>query len=791
MDGDSSGPPDAVPVPSPYRFSATEQQQQQHQQQHQQQQHQHPEAGSEPPSAATAHGRPRKFVIQSTFGVPRERRSRKSRPCDACRRRKTACIITTEPPCAFCRTRGITCQSTAAGEAALARTYAGYDHVAPAGSGAGRDHAETRTSPNTAKSSPCGAGGGLSSSPVPVAATGSTSAAAAAAAVAAAAAANSQYASSSRYGGHETPFAAYSSHGFESGSFDGFVRDADIKIEPDSSVMSMDIVQPALNSPESSVGSTASYTLEDNPGRSTYFLGSTAEQDPFVLDAFSYGILSEMSTVDANVVQIHRGGTDLDDLPQHFLFLSLGHPKHTNMSREEASDAIETKVWPHADVLVRLYFRHVHPILPLLSKVRFLRRYASNRKSIPACLRGAIYALASVYWTEDPSIRTADAFPLHQHEIVDQAHRALRREIENPNLFVVQACLLLIHVQPPSIDAMEAPSTFTLAAQATACAQLIGLHQDPSEWNLEPVEKKLRKKLWWSVFLTDCWAAISLGNPPHISETSFSTVPVDIEDLRCDEDVPDDLRYIVDLQNAYFDVASGARFLEYVKVSRCLRTVLDCGFQVNPRMSDPYDRIAARERLADIHNKLKDWPNMIPSCLVVPKNRDPMVSCYNCPLHLSFYATKVLLYRALMHPATKAAKSQPDSNLRQWFAFALADFAQFTEFFASVNPGDFRGFWGRHARSQLILCGNFLVYLFLMAADRAHIESAHKMLEDFRVKVNRIAMTDHVPTKAMIRATTIRTNSFFAQAVSVMRHGPEASITEPITVCGTDGPVPS
>ncbi|KAG6156894.1 hypothetical protein E4U11_005434 [Claviceps purpurea] len=78
-----------------------------------------------------------------------------------------------------------------------------------------------------------------------------------------------------------------------------------------------------------------------------------------------------------------------------------------------------------------------------------------------------------------------------------------------------------------------------------------------------------------------------------------------------------------------------------------------------------------------------------------------------------------------------------------------------------------------------------------MAADRAHIESAHKMLEDFRVKVNRIAMTDHIPTKAMIRATTIRTNSFFAQAVSVMRHGPEASITEPITVCGTDGPVPS
>lgn len=54
---------------------------------------------SEGVSDPGSQGRPRKFVIQSTFGVPRERRSRKSRPCDACRRRKTACIITTEPPC--------------------------------------------------------------------------------------------------------------------------------------------------------------------------------------------------------------------------------------------------------------------------------------------------------------------------------------------------------------------------------------------------------------------------------------------------------------------------------------------------------------------------------------------------------------------------------------------------------------------------------------------------------------------------------------------------------------------
>jgi hypothetical protein len=48
-----------------------------------------------------------------------------------------------------------------------------------------------------------------------------------------------------------------------------------------------------------------------------------------------------------------------------------------------------------------------------------------------------------------------------------------------------------------------------------------------------------------------------------------------------------------------------------------------------------------------------------------------------------------------MHPATKAAKSDPNSNLRQWFTFAIADFAGFIDFFTSLGLGDLRGFWGR------------------------------------------------------------------------------------------------
>lgn len=51
------------------------------------------------PERATSSTTPRKFSIRSNFGKARQPRSRKNRPCDACRRRKTACVITAEPPC--------------------------------------------------------------------------------------------------------------------------------------------------------------------------------------------------------------------------------------------------------------------------------------------------------------------------------------------------------------------------------------------------------------------------------------------------------------------------------------------------------------------------------------------------------------------------------------------------------------------------------------------------------------------------------------------------------------------
>ncbi|EMT64806.1 Transcriptional activator protein DAL81 [Fusarium odoratissimum] len=627
--------------------------------------HSHAEASDrERATSSSSTATPRKFSIRSNFGKARQPRSRKNRPCDACRRRKTACL--------FCKSRGLVCQSLSDTDPLA--------HRPTSGPGPESSRGQDALSPASASASVSASGTSAISPSAPSEATRHRSESAAVV-----------------HNGlvrHPVPAPG-------EGSLDRSISLDPPRLEPNQEV---------------------AYALEDVPGRTAHAMALGSEQDPYFLDAFRSVLLSEREGIDANFVQVYHGGPDVDDYPMHFLLLLDEFPDHKNEARQVASDAIERIVWPHGPALVRLYFRHVHVGFPVIHKTRFLRQYATAKLDIPSSLRGAVYALAS---------------------------------------------LLLMHMVPPEIDSVETPYVWVMACQATATAQMLGLHQDPDKWNIAPWEKRLRKKLWWAVFYTDCWSAVSHGNPPHISYESFTTPPPDMDDLRSGEDIPDDLRYMIDPEDATFRVSDGARFLEMITVSREMRAILDCSYGVRSTQQ-------TRTQLIPIRDTLKEWPSLIPSCLAVRPY------AHNGPLHISFFATQVLLFRGLMFPATRAAKVTPGSNLQRWLSTALAEFELFTTFMAYITEEELTSFWGRFARTQLILCGNFLIYLFLLASDPRDIEAAYRLLEKFHQSLQRLGATEDVAAKVFLRPVILRIDSFFMQATELIKHGRTVVLEPPV-----------
>jgi NCS1 family nucleobase:cation symporter-1 len=561
---------------------------------------------------------------------------------------------------------------------------------------------------------------------------------------------------------------------------------------------------PSSSGPSSSMGAPPPIrTLEDAPGRTSHSMGPAAEQDALLLDSFR-SVIMNGHEIDAEFVQVFPGTTSRHGIPRppvHFCFIVDEFFPHDDRVKQECSDAIEALAAPHADALVRAYFRHVHPVLPVVSKGRFLRRYVDDRRQMPASLRGAVYALACLFWDREPSLPGSRA-PYEQHELADLALTSLQRELDSPNLDKMQASLLLLHLKPNDVDSVEHPRTWTQTAQAVACAQMIGLHQDPDQWSIPSWEKKLRKKLWWATFAADVWSSLCHGNPPHVYPSSYSTSPLTADDMWFDEEVAPDLHRFVDPDDTA-RLFIGARFVEHIKMAVLARDVLATAFETPQNGHNggsggsfssthrPYrEPDHAQHALRDLRLGLKRWQQMLPQCLGMPlpvhhqlpspAGMPPAPASNNAPLHLSYYASQALVYRALMSPATKAARADPSSNLRRWFRDARGEFAGFATFMTQVGAADLNGFWGRHGRSQLILCGNFLVYLFLLAHEREDVQAAFRLIESFHESLARLEGLADSTARLLIRPVALRMNSFFVQAPDLMRNpAPGAEMSTP------------
>lgn len=314
-------------------------------------------------------------------------------------------------------------------------------------------------------------------------------------------------------------------------------------------------------------------------------MGLASEQDTNLLDSFRSVIMNETQRVAGDIMQVHPGNPVAGKAPVHFYILRDWFMPYDNRIKDDASQLIESKVGPYGPSLIRLYFKHVHPVSCTVSKVRFLRAYKEDKLSIPASLRGAVYAMGAVYWNQDNTLRTIHR-SFEQYELFQAAQASLERELEAPNLWNTQACLLMIHEQAASNTTFETPRVWTLSSRAVACAQMVGLHRDPSDWSIAPWEKSLRKKLWWATYVADMWTSVSHGNPPHIYRRSYTTADLTMEDLRFDEDVPNDLSDMVDDTSMSFDTSTAARFLELVRLTQILHTLLETSLYVLPEIQN-------------------------------------------------------------------------------------------------------------------------------------------------------------------------------------------------------------
>lgn len=67
--------------------------------------------------------------------------------------------------------------------------------------------------------------------------------------------------------------------------------------------------------------------------------------------------------------------------------------------------------------------------------------------------------------------------------------------------------------------------------------------------------------------------------------------------------------------------------------------------------------------------------------------------------------------------------------------------------------------------------GNFLIYLFLCASTAEQVEKSYALLEGHRHALRYLADVADKTTIGLVRPALLRTESFFKEAIEIMRKG--------------------
>ncbi|KAM5364173.1 hypothetical protein ACJA88_013127 [Fusarium oxysporum] len=302
----------------------------------------------------------------------------------------------------------------------------------------------------------------------------------------------------------------------------------------------------------SALGSVAATTqlqfsksLDDINGQTSILLGASSESDPWLLrhcQFDEYGLRSFYGLQFRNI----GGVPNRQKIPVHFIV------------RQDEKDMVDASLRVRLNELIpvswglrliRLFYKHVYPVMPIISSTYFNQELLSDLypapgvfDHVPCHLLGAIYGLAIPFARNDDHLSIVDMYNQLPLEAVWRlVHESLQVEIRHPQLCVLQAGLFYLHgIGQDHRPFSTAPDAFKWSwlGSLVGMAHNLGLHLETRMCAIPTEEKQLRARLWWALYTEDKWISLLMGRPPYISEDEWDVSPLEESDFSVPISVP-------------------------------------------------------------------------------------------------------------------------------------------------------------------------------------------------------------------------------------------------------------
>ncbi|RXG48709.1 hypothetical protein VDGE_09033 [Verticillium dahliae] len=295
------------------------------------------------------------------------------------------------------------------------------------------------------------------------------------------------------------------------------------------------------------------------------------------------------------------------------------------------------------DELIDSYFKWVHPIVPVINRTRFMRQYR-DPKNPPSLLLLQAVLLAGSRVCTNPQLMDANGSTTPAALTFYKRAKALYdANYEDDRVTIVQSLLLMGWYWEGPEDVTK--NVFYWSRVATIVAQGSGMHRSVEQSQLSRSDKRLWKRIWWTLFTRDRSVAVALGRPVHIN-LDDSDVEMLTEDDFIEDEADRSSEYPPDPIHVQF-------FMQYVKLCEIMGLVLSQQYSV---ASKGRQRNAIDLTHSDM--ALADWLQNCPKLVYWEVARHHFWSAL---LHSNYYTTLCLLHRAHMPPNGVATRFPDDS----------------------------------------------------------------------------------------------------------------------------------
>lgn len=327
--------------------------------------------------------------------------------------------------------------------------------------------------------------------------------------------------------------------------------------------------------------------------------------------------------------------------------------------RDESVDSVELEILklrgafflPSKELsvdIINSYFEHVHPLMPVINRTEFMRKFLDPNDSPLLMLLQAVL-LCGCRVSQNPLLLDSNGSNnLACLTFFRRAKALYETNYESDPVSLIQTIILIgLYWEGPE-DVTK--NSFYWTRVAVGLAHGFGLQRDvSSSTSLSSVEKKIWRRIWWCLFEKDRNVAIAFGRPSVIDLNDCDVPMLTIDDFN--EDEPGNPSpYPVNVTQALY-------FIHLVKLAEITGIIVKHQYSVKAELNK-------KNKLPIIQHcdmLMGIWFTNLPRELEFSLNDTSTQHFYSCLLNAQYYNRLYLIHRSNLLRMARLNSTNPSN----------------------------------------------------------------------------------------------------------------------------------